>query len=236
MKVTWLGQGGLLFESAEGMTVIVDPYLSNSVEKINPANYRRAPIDDRFLKMQPDVLAFTHDHLDHYDPETAVRYLTREPKMTVLAPESVWGVARKNGGGHNYVQFDEGTVWTDIRGLRFTAVKAVHSDPAAIGIVIEELSSSKKFYVTGDTLYSCKVFPTLPKDIYAVFLPINGVGNNMNAVDATLFAGETGAKYSVPIHFGMFDEGNGTAFKGKNRIIPEIYKEIIFPEVKVEKR
>ena len=93
--------------------------------------------------MQPDVLAFTHDHLDHYDPETAVRYLTREPKMTVLAPESVWGVARKNGGGHNYVQFDEGTVWTDIRGLRFTAVKAVHSDPAAIGIVIEETISAR---------------------------------------------------------------------------------------------
>ena len=230
MKVTWLGQAGLLFESAEGRTVIVDPYLSHSVEKINPANYRRQPIDYKFFDIKPDVLAFTHDHLDHYDPESAEKYILNGKNMTVLAPSSVWGIARKNGCGHNYVQFDSGTVWTDIRGLRFTAVKAVHSDPFAIGIIIEELSSGKKFYVTGDTLYSYNVFPTLPKDIYAVFLPINGVGNNMNAVDATLFAGETGARYSVPIHFGMFDEGDGSAFKGKNRIVPKIYEEIVFTD------
>ena len=230
MKVTWLGQAGLLFESDEGMTVMVDPYLSNSVEKVEPHNYRRKPIDTRFLDMQPDVMIFTHNHLDHYDPETAPVYFNRDKKMTVLAPASAWAVARKNGGGHNYVQFDCGTVWTDIRGIRFTAVKAVHSDAYAIGVIIEELSSGKKFYVTGDTLYSYTIFPTLPKDIYAVFVPINGVGNNMNAVDATLFAGETGARYSVPVHFGMFDEGDGSAFKGKNRIIPKIYEEIVFPE------
>ena len=230
MKVTWLGQAGLLFESAEGLRVIVDPYLSDSVEKLNPKNFRRKPIDKSFLEIRPDYLIFTHDHLDHYDTETAPVYLSSNRKTTVLSPSSVWQQVRKHGGEHNYVLFDEGTVWTDIFGLRFTAVKAVHSDPCAIGIIIEELSSGKKFYVTGDTLYSYKVFPTLPKDIYAVFLPINGVGNNMNVVDATLFAGETGAKYSVPIHFGMFDDGDGKAFKGKNRIIPEIYKEITFPD------
>ena len=230
MKVTWLGQAGLLFESAEGMKVIVDPYLSNSVVAYEPQNYRRKPIDESFLKIKPDYLVFTHDHLDHYDPETAPIYLGSDKRMTVLAPTSVWDKARQNKGGHNYVQFNVGTVWTDIMGLRFTAVKAEHSDAYAIGVIIEELSSGKKFYVTGDTLYNYTIFPTLPKDIYAVFLPINGVGNNMNAVDATLFAGETGAKYSVPIHFGMFDEGDGKAFKGKNRIIPEIYKEIVFPD------
>ncbi len=37
MKITWLGQAGLLFES-NGIKLIVDPYLSDSVEKINPQN------------------------------------------------------------------------------------------------------------------------------------------------------------------------------------------------------
>lgn len=32
MKITWLGQAGLLFETGE-TTILVDPYLSNSVEK-----------------------------------------------------------------------------------------------------------------------------------------------------------------------------------------------------------
>ena len=55
MKVIWLGQAGLLFE-INGIKVIVDPYLSNSVEKINPKNKRRVPIDDSFLKIVPDII------------------------------------------------------------------------------------------------------------------------------------------------------------------------------------
>ncbi len=36
MKITWLGQAGLLFFESNGIKLIVDPYLSDSVEKINP--------------------------------------------------------------------------------------------------------------------------------------------------------------------------------------------------------
>jgi L-ascorbate metabolism protein UlaG (beta-lactamase superfamily) len=39
----------------------------------------------------------------------------------------------------------------------------------------------------------------------AVFLPIIGVRNNMNAEDAAVFAKRTGAKYAVPFHVGTFD-------------------------------
>ena len=35
MKVTYLGQAGLLFEK-RGFKIMIDPYLSDSVEKINP--------------------------------------------------------------------------------------------------------------------------------------------------------------------------------------------------------
>ena len=224
MKITWIGQAGLLFET-ETAKVIVDPYLSDSVEKIQPHNYRRTAVDRRFLDITPDLLLFTHVHLDHYDTETAPVYLARDKKMTVLGPTSVWGEARKNGGVHNYVCFDRGTVWTE-KGLRFTAVKAEHSDSYAIGIIIEDLSDGKKYYVTGDTLYNHSVFADIPDDIYAVFLPINGVGNNMNAVDASEFAKRVGAKYSVPIHFGMFDELTGDIFVADNRVVPTVYQEI----------
>ena len=229
MKVTWIGQAGLLFESAEGTTVIVDPYLSNSVEKAEPKNYRRKPIDESFLKLTPDFMVFTHNHLDHYDPETAPIYLASEKKMTVLSPSSVWSVARKNGGVHNYVEFNRGTVWTE-KGLRFTAVKAAHSDACAIGVLIEEISCGRVFYVTGDTLYNNEIFADIPSGVYAIFLPINGVGNNMNATDASAFARRVGAKHDVPVHFGMFDEGDGSAFESINRIIPKLYEEIVFPD------
>lgn len=226
MKITWLGQAGLLFET-ENATVIVDPYLSDSVEKIQPQNYRRTPIDKKYLDITPDLLLFTHVHLDHYDTETAPVYFARDKKMTVLCPNSVWSEARKNGGVHNYVCFDRGTVWTE-KGLRFTAVKATHSDFSAIGIIIEDLLDGKKYYITGDTLYNNDIFEDLPDDIYAIILPINGVGNNMNATDAAEFAKRVGAKYSVPVHFGMFDELSPECFKADNRVIPTVYEEIKF--------
>lgn len=225
MKITWLGQAGLLFEK-NGKTVMIDPYLSDSVVKVNPLNFRRVPVEEKFFDMTPDVMIFTHDHLDHFDPETAPRFFAKTDKqMLVLCPASVWQKARTHGGGHNYVQFDRLTEWTAY-GMRFSAVHAEHSDPYAIGVIIEDLEDGKKYYVTGDTLYNKKVFADLPDDIDVIFLPINGVGNNMNEVDAVRFFKASGAKVAVPLHVGMFDEKTPDLFKAEPRVLPEIYKEI----------
>ena len=225
MKITWLGQAGLLFEK-NGKTVMIDPYLSDSVVKVNPLNWRRVPVEEKFFDMTPDVMIFTHDHLDHFDPETAPRFFAKTDKqMLVLCPASVWQKARTHGGGHNYVQFDRFTEWTAY-GMRFSAVHAEHSDPYAIGVIIEDLEDGKTYYVTGDTLYNKKVFADLPDDIDVIFLPINGVGNNMNEVDAMRFFKASGAKVAVPLHVGMFDEKTPDLFKAEPRVLPEIYKEI----------
>ena len=222
MEVTWLGQAGLLF-AHEGRKILIDPYLSDSVKKINPANYRRVPVDESLFDIKPDMMIFTHSHLDHYDPETVESFITKDSAMTVLAPGTVWPEVRKLGGRNNYVLFDRHTLWTEF-GLEFTAVKAQHSDAAAIGVIIDD--GQKKYYVTGDTLYHHEIFLDLPHDIYAVFLPINGVGNNMNMTDAEKFAKRLGAQKVVPIHWGMFDQLNPAAFGAENTVIPTIYKEI----------
>ena len=223
MKITWLGQAGLLFDNGK-VKIMVDPYLSNSVEKVEPLNYRRVPVKEEFLSVTPDVMIFTHDHLDHYDPETAPIFLERkEKRMTVLSPSSVWQKARAFKA-HNNVQFNRGTSWTEY-GFRFTAVKAEHSDVHAIGVLIEELDTAKIFYVTGDTLYNEAIFADLPENIDIIFLPVNGVGNNMNEEDAVRFFKKSGAKAAVPYHVGMFDEKTPEMFDADNRIILEIYKE-----------
>ena len=226
MKYTYLGQAGFLIESGD-VKIVVDPYLSDSVYKVNPKSYRRKPIDKSYFDIEPDLLLVTHNHLDHYDPESAPVFLAKERPMTVLGPTSVWNEARRNGGNHNYVEFNVGTEWTE-KGLRFTAVKAEHSDSYAIGFIIEDLSDGKKYYVTGDTLYNHNIFADLPDDLYAIILPINGVGNNMNVTDAMDFAKRSGAKYAVPVHFGMFDQLSPECFKLDNRVIPTVYEEIQF--------
>ena len=207
----------------EGKKIIVDPYLSDSVEKVNPKNYRRVPVDRSFLEIKPDIIVLTHDHLDHTDPETLEHYLGEDSSLVLIAPYNAWQSARKFGGNNNYVCLNRHSRFT-VDGIEFYAVKAEHSDLMAVGVVIN--AEGKNYYVTGDTLYNDDIFGDLPDDIEAVFLPVNGVGNNMNAYDAQKFAERTGAKKAVPMHFGLFDELKGDIFKAENRVIPEIYKEI----------
>jgi len=223
MKITWLGQAGLMFET-DGKVIMIDPYLSDSVAKVNPKNYRRYPVDARFLEIKPDMIICTHNHLDHLDKETLNHYFTDEAEMLVFAPNGSWQELRTYGGNSSYVLFNAGTEWSEGK-LRLRAVVAEHSDPCAIGVLLTV--EGKTFYITGDTLYSEKVFSNLPDvDIEAVFLPINGVGNNMNAADATRFAIRTGAKYAVPMHFGLFDELTADAFVHLGKILPEPFREI----------
>ena len=221
MKVTWLGQAGLLFET-NGVKIIVDPYLSDSVEAIQPHFWRRVPVDKSFFDIIPDVIVLTHNHLDHTDPETLGRFLTEDSGVTVLASKNAWEIARTFGGNNNYVCFNRNTVWTE-GGPFFCAVRAEHSDDAAIGVIM--YTEYKALYITGDTLYNTEIFDDLPDHIDAVFLPINGVGNNMNMWDAANFCDKIGA-VAVPLHCGLFDDIDMNDWDYEKKIVPRFYEEI----------
>ena len=222
MKVIWLGQAGLLFETGNKV-IIVDPYLSDSVEKIEPQNKRRVKVDKSFLDIKPDIIILTHNHLDHTDPETLSHYLKEDSGICTLASANAWSNVRKLfGGNNNYVQFNRHTRWTE-GDVRFTAVMATHSDEYAIGFIME--AEGKKYYITGDTLYNEEIFNDLPNDIDYVFLPINGRGNNMNFIDGKDFCERIGA-VAIPLHCGLFDSLDFNNFEYENKIVPEFYKEI----------
>ena len=222
MKITWLGQAGLLFET-NGMKIMIDPYLSDSVAKINPKNKRRVPVDKKFLNMVPDVLVLTHNHLDHTDPETLEHYLKNDRGIVVLAPVASWDNVRQFGGNHNYIRFNRHTEFT-IGKVRFKAVKAEHSDVHPIGVIIE--AENKRYYVTGDTLYNTDIFEDITDHIDVVFLPVNGVGNNMNMEDAKRFCEKINPDLAVPLHCGLFDSIDMNEFEYENKIVPNMYEEI----------
>ena len=134
MNVTWITQAGLVFEN-EKMTVMVDPYLSNSVaETLDPAKERRIPVDESIFDIHPDVIIITPEHLDHLDPDTLKRFLCRGGKpITALAPDNAYLKLLELGGKeHNYVLLAPHSVWSE-GGLTFYAVKAEHSDRTAAG-------------------------------------------------------------------------------------------------------
>lgn len=228
MNITWLGQAGLLFETGE-LTVMVDPYFSDSCEKRKKVLKRRVPVCEKFLYKIPDVLILTHNHLDHTDPETLPYYLKEDTQVCVISSRDAHELVLTYPGNHNCIIFEPGTQWS-CGELRLTAVKAVHSEASAFGVILEY--GGKKYYVTGDTLYNTEILKTLPDDIYAVFLPVNGRGNNMNMQDASRFALDCGARWAVPMHWGMFDDLDPQEFEHPGRVIPETYAEIRFDEEK----
>ena len=219
MKVTWLTQAGLLFEN-DKIKILVDPYLSDSVGELNEKKRRRIPVDESFFDVKPDVILITHDHLDHLDPATLDRYLKNDGEITVLSGEGAYRKLVTFGCGNNYVLLAPHSVWSE-KGVTFYSVHAEHSDRTAVGFIIDD--GKETLYVSGDTLYNYDVIDDVldlaPDGVDFAFLPINGVGNNMNASDAADFAYEIGAKSAIPLHYGLFDAIDPETFDFEDKIL-----------------
>lgn len=225
MKVTWITQAGLLFES-DKIKILVDPYLTDALGEVCEAKKRRMPVCEEYFDVRPDVILVTHAHADHLDPATLSRYLSsdREP-VTVLAPEGAYRELVKMGGGHNYVLLSPHSVWS-ANGVTFYSVRAEHSDRSACGFIIDD--GEKTYYVSGDTLYNFDVIDDVldlvESGVDYAFVPINGVGNNMNAKDAADFAYEIGAHFAVPLHYGLFDNIDPREFDFEDAIVLTPYE------------
>lgn len=224
MKITWLGQGGVLFDTGK-TKVLIDPYLSDSVGKIDEKCKRRFDVPSWAYSIRVDILICTHKHLDHLDKETLPFFLKGESSVTVLGPTGSWEILRSFGMDNNYVLFDKGTEWSE-KDVKIKAVKAIHSDPWAIGVILE--SEGKKHYVTGDTLYGEEILKSISGERFeTLFLPINGRGNNMNSLDASRFASAVEARITVPIHYSLFDDMKGDELDCKGRLILKPFETII---------
>jgi L-ascorbate 6-phosphate lactonase len=227
MKITWLTQAGLLFENGN-IKIMVDPYFSDSVGKLDPKKARRIPAEISYLDSEPDVVLITHDHLDHLDPETVEALIAKAKKpITFIAPGNAYMKLVKYGGDHNYVMLNPHSVWSE-RGITFYAVHAEHSDRTAAGFILDD--GEKTYYVSGDTLYNYdvidEVLELVEDGVDYAFIPINGKGNNMNAKDAADFAYEIDAKCAVPIHWGLFDSIDPESFDYDNAKILEPFKPV----------
>ncbi len=204
MKATWIGQGGLFFETAGGSRIMIDPYLSNRMARLRGAAWERlVPADERYLKGQLDVLILTHIHDDHVDTETLDRLIpVQKNPIAILAPQSVWAFVRERyTGAHNYILFDHETEVT-LKDAAFCSVYAAHSDEHAVGVVLT--ADARTVYVTGDTLYSRRILRAIDRPVDYMFTVINGAGNNMNASDAARLAKAIAPQHAIPIHWDMF--------------------------------
>ncbi len=207
IKLTWLCQGGFLME-AEGLRIVIDPYMSNRLYEVgkDEGMNRMMPNPVPYDKLNPDLVCFTHDHADHYDPESVREIIKVYPNCKCLGPTSTLNHFIKDGYNKaNFTVLDVGQS-TKVGNVSITAVPAYHSDPLAVGYIFK--ASGKTVYISGDTIYS----PTLSADIKKaaaspidlMCICINGKLGNMPWNEAVKVVSEVRPKTALPIHYGLF--------------------------------
>lgn len=204
MNIKWIGQSGYILTTAD-IRIVIDPYLSNSIEELQGLK-RLLPVPVAIEALRPDYIYCTHNHLDHFDPQTILEILKIYPTCKIIGPTSVVAHARKLKI-NNIIKLDQYEHLT-LGKLKLIATPAFHSDPFSTGLLIE--NQQKTVYFSGDTEYIPELAGLIKKlatgRLNLVFVCINGKLGNMNATDAVKFAQSLKPETIVPNHYGMFAE------------------------------
>ncbi len=206
MDITWLGQGGFLFESV-GERLIIDPFLSDVVEQRQGFPRLTSP-PFTVEELEPDFIFITHDHIDHFDPISLPEIHRSYPKVPVGGPDSVMNKA-VNCHFNPSALVTINKYDTHFFGrFKITAMPATHSDPFTVGCLVEV--GGKVIYLSGDTLYSEKLADELmliiKTKIDVMLVCINGKLGNMDWLEAVSLVRKLKPKLAIPMHYGMFAE------------------------------
>jgi L-ascorbate metabolism protein UlaG (beta-lactamase superfamily) len=222
-KLEHLGQTGLKIDLGS-VCVLVDPYLSNSVQELDaPDLVRQVPIAYPPSSLnQVDWVLITHEHMDHCDPHTIPRIAEASPGARFMAPEPVrrqlleWDISKER-------VVPTSASWTDLGAhLRVRAVPAAHpriilaqdGQPKAVGYLLER--HQKRILVAGDTSACEDVITSLKalRPIHTALLPVNednffrrrrGIVGNMSVREAFGLAAELEVREVVPVHWDLFE-------------------------------
>jgi len=197
-----LGQAGYLVRGG-GLTLAIDPYLSDSVGQAAPAFARAFPTPIEPEELQVDVFIVTHDHLDHLDPETVAGYRHKESTRFVaprLACRKLESLGVPPG---NIVRIDSGEE-ADVCGIGVQGVYAVPTGPDVIdtcGYRLE-LPGGRTLYHSSDTAWSDLLERAAPQaDVLLVC--INGKYGNLNVHEAVRLTRAVKPRIAVPMHYDV---------------------------------
>lgn len=190
---------------------MLDPYLSDFAEPAWGVRRIIPPTIDH-TRFTPDVLLITHWHEDHLDMPT-VRYYAQLPGVVLAGPHScvlrgqVWGwpaertVVLEQGDSH---QFGDVSVTATYSRHEVSYAPA----PDAVGFLLDV--GGVRFWNVADSEYDARLRPMREANLDVAFVPINGVGGNMNAHEAALLMWHVAPRIAIPMHYGMWaPEGYG---------------------------
>jgi len=224
----WLGQSGFLLQW-QGKHLLFDPYLSDSLTKKYAAS-DKPHVRMTELAVTPDKLNFidavtsSHNHTDHFDPDTLRPLLKANPNMKVVVPEAIRIVSasRLFRKPDELIGSDAGLV-KPVAGFRIQGIPAAHNDLEKdeydqykfLGYLIE--FGPWRIYHAGDTIhYEGMENWIRPFKVDVALLPINGdrperrVAGNLDGPQAAKLAKDVNARLVIPMHYEMFDFNTAT--------------------------
>jgi len=218
MKLTYIRWSMTIIET-NGLTIITDPvfYILGLHQAPKSYTFDRLP--------RPDLVFLSHTHIDHFAPSILKRL---DPKTPVWAPADKLEKVSQFG-----LQALRGVrEWESekLRGIRLTAVPAVHSG-GELGLVIE---GDRTVYFAGDTSLDREVFRSIGHrwKLDAVLLPIGDLRalglsfhhiSARRALQALRLLGEP--RLVVPTHYSGMTLGPILYFRDTPRKLAEAVSE-----------
>jgi L-ascorbate 6-phosphate lactonase len=225
-----LGQSGFRFKINE-LIVYIDPYLSDSIERIEGSRLKRqVPIEIQPNKIDDaNYVLITHIHLDHCDLDTLIPLSVASPLCKFIAPNIVCNYLSEMGFPKDRLICAVDS-WISIgTGIRVHATPAAHPVIAydyagfmeCVGYIIEVLGKNL-IYHSGDTFLVDELVTALNKftPIDVVMLPINehnyfkeklGILGNMSLREAFGLAQLLNVSRMVPMHWDLFKDNSLSA-------------------------
>ena len=225
----WLGQASVVLRVADA-TVYIDPFLSEYPDRLAP------PLFSPGEAAPADYILCTHEHVDHFDPQTLSGMAQISPRVRFVVPLHLVEQVTALGISADRVLGTQPGEVLHLGPITLLAVPACHglkAPPARysfdfverggkhlyryLGYILE--IAGVRIYHAGDTvIYDGLVERLREQEIDVAFLPINGrsyfreqkdIVGNMDEREAADLAAAAGIKLLVPIHYDMFAANQG---------------------------
>jgi L-ascorbate 6-phosphate lactonase len=205
----YLAQAGFCIKTPKGTLVGIDLYLSDCCERMFGFK-RLIPALVKPDELSLDILAATHSHVDHLDPD-ALDIFAKNPKTFFVGAQDCRELYEKAGIAKSQIATLKEGEEISVKDIRFRAIYADHGDlaPEAIGLLMQ--IGDLTVYHTGDTsLQPEKILASLGRvQIDVMIVPINGAFGNVNEKEACQLAAAIKPNTVIAAHFGMFEVHGG---------------------------
>ncbi|MCL2819207.1 MAG: MBL fold metallo-hydrolase [Oscillospiraceae bacterium] len=200
----FLGQAGYYIKSGD-CSILIDPYLSDCVSKVNPLFLRRYPVPVDPAVVKADIFIVTHDHLDHLDPETIEVYSHKDSTIFVGPRFAAKKLAELGIPDGNIQVVDSGET-LDFSGVRIEGVFALPTGSDVLDTTgyLLTFANGKTVYHTSDTEFCDLLLKACP-NADVLLTCINGKFGNLNIADAVKLTAAVNPRYVIPNHYDVME-------------------------------